>query len=72
MEMPVIRVEMFEGRLREQKEKLAKAITEDFVNICGGTPQSVQVIFSDISRDNWATAGTLASTPSQKMTTKAD
>jgi len=61
--MPVIHVEMFAGRSREQKEKFARAITDSFVSICGGTPQSVQVIFSDIAKDDWATAGTLASTP---------
>lgn len=71
--MPIIRVEMFDGRSREQKEKFARAVTEDFVSICGGTPQSVQVVFSDVSRDDWATAGTLASTAAaQKSTAKAD
>ena len=71
--MPVIHVEMFDGRNREQKEKFARAITESFVSICGGTAQSVQVIFSDISKDNWATAGVLASTvASQKSVAKAD
>jgi 4-oxalocrotonate tautomerase len=71
--MPVIHVEMFGGRNREQKEKFAKAITESFVSICGGTPQSVQVIFSDVSKDDWATAGVLASTAAaQKSPAKAD
>jgi 4-oxalocrotonate tautomerase len=70
--MPVIRVEMFEGRTREQKEKFAKAVTESFVSICEGTPQSVQVIFSDISKDDWATAGRLASTPTQTTAVKVD
>ena len=70
--MPIIRVEMFDGRTREQKEKFARAVTENFVSFCGGTPQSVQVIFSDVSRDDWATAGTLASAQSQKAAAKAD
>ena len=71
--MPIIRVEMFDGRSREQKEKFARAVTEDFVSICGGTPQSVQVIFSDVSKDNWATAGALASTTTpQKSAAKSD
>jgi 4-oxalocrotonate tautomerase len=58
--MPVIRVEMFAGRSHEQKQSFAKAVTENFVSICGGSPQSVQIIFNDIARENWATAGTLA------------
>jgi 4-oxalocrotonate tautomerase len=71
--MPVIHVEMFGGRNREQKEKFAKAITESFVSICGGTPQSVQVIFTDVSKDDWATAGVLASTTAApRAAVKAD
>jgi 4-oxalocrotonate tautomerase len=57
--MPMIRVEMFAGRTSEQKQRLAEAITSAFVETCGGTPQSVQVIFSDIARSDWATAGKL-------------
>ena len=61
--MPVIRVELLEGRTREQKQDFARAVTESFVRICGGTPQSIQVIFQDVSRDDWATAGKLLSEP---------
>lgn len=31
------------------------------MRICGGTPQSVQVIFQGVSRDDWAAAGKLLS-----------
>lgn len=57
--MPMIRVEMFEGRTVEQKRRFAEAVTTAFVENCGGTPQSVQVIFNDVARANWATAGKL-------------
>jgi 4-oxalocrotonate tautomerase len=52
---------MFAGRTTQQKRDFAKAVTESFVSICGGTPQSVQVVFQDVAKDNWATAGKLAS-----------
>lgn len=58
--MPMIRVEMFKGRSREQKRALARALTEAFNSTCGGTPQSVQVVITDIDREDWATAGELA------------
>lgn len=58
--MPMIRVEMYEGRTVEQKRNLAKALTESFNKTCGGTPESVQVVIQDISKDNWASAGVLA------------
>jgi len=57
--MPMIRVEMFEGRTIEQKRRFAEAVTAAFVENCGGTAQSVQVIFNDVARANWATAGNL-------------
>ncbi len=59
--MPMIRVEMYEGRTIEQKRNLAKALTDSFCETCNGTPESVQVIISDISKDDWASAGVLAS-----------
>jgi 4-oxalocrotonate tautomerase len=59
--MPMIRVELFPGRTAEQKRKFAKAVTDSFVSICGGTPQSVQIVFQDIEKENWAIAGNLAS-----------
>ncbi|MDB5557640.1 MAG: 4-oxalocrotonate tautomerase [Enterovirga sp.] len=59
--MPMIRVEMFPGRTAEQKRDFAKAVTDSFVAICGGTPQSVQIVFTDVQKGDWATAGKLAS-----------
>jgi 4-oxalocrotonate tautomerase len=61
--MPMIRVEMFPGRTTEQKRAFAKAVTEAFVTHCNGTPQSVQIVFQDVAKDDWATAGKLASDP---------
>ena len=36
--MPIIRVEMFKGRSREQKRALVKEMTEGFLRACGGNP----------------------------------
>lgn len=59
--MPMIRVELFPGRTSTQKAAFAKAVTEAFVATCGGTPQSVQIVFQDVDRGDWAIGGTLAS-----------
>lgn len=59
--MPMIRVEMFPGRSLEQKRAFAKAVTDSFVTICGGAPQGVQIVFTEIEKSDWATAGRLAS-----------
>ena len=58
--MPVVIVEMWEGRTIEQKKQLVEGITASFVRI--GTPaEAVQVIIEDIPKHNWAIAGKLVS-----------
>ncbi len=58
--MPVVIVEMWEGRTLDQKRQLIESITEDFVKI--GTPrEAVQIILKDNAKHNWAIAGKLAS-----------
>lgn len=59
--MPMIHVEMFEGRTPEQKRALVAALTEAFVETAGGTPESVQIVLSDVPKAHWAKAGKLAS-----------
>ena len=61
--MPIIRIEMFEGRTAEQKKKLVEEITRVTVEVLGGSPESVDIIISDIKRENWATGGRLWSEP---------
>ena len=61
--MPVIRVELLAGRTREQKRAFAKAVTDAFVATRCGVPQSVQVIFHDVEKDNWGIAGRLTFDP---------
>jgi 4-oxalocrotonate tautomerase len=57
--MPTIRVELFEGRSVEQKRALAAALTEATVRTLGGSADSVDILFFDIARQDWATGGTL-------------
>jgi 4-oxalocrotonate tautomerase len=57
--MPTIRVEMFAGRTLEQKRALAQALTEATVKTLGGSPEAVDILFYDIERSNWSTAGQL-------------
>ena len=57
--MPTIRVEMFEGRTPEQKKALAAALTEATVRTLGGSAESVDILFFDIKKQDWATGGVL-------------
>lgn len=57
--MPTLRVELFEGRTEQQKADLAAKLTQACVDVLGGGPESVDVIFFDIARRDWATGGVL-------------
>lgn len=58
--MPVVIVEMWEGRTIEQKKQLVEDITSSFAKI-NTPPEAVQVILRDVPKHNWAIGGKLAS-----------
>ena len=58
--MPVVTVEMGEGRTVDQKKHLVEGITSSFVKI-GISPQAVHIIIKDNPKHNWAIGGKLAS-----------
>jgi 4-oxalocrotonate tautomerase len=55
--MPTIRVELFEGRTPQQKAELAQELTAACVRVLGGNPDSVDILFFDVARQDWATGG---------------
>jgi 4-oxalocrotonate tautomerase len=57
--MPIIRVEMFSGRSREQKRLLVRELTDTFVRVAGGKPDSVTIVLHDIEKEDWGAAGAL-------------
>jgi 4-oxalocrotonate tautomerase len=59
--MPIIHVELFEGRTLDQKREFAKAVTDAVVKILGSSADHTDVIFTDTKKSDWATGGKLAS-----------
>ena len=59
--MPIVRVEMWPGRTNTQKAELARLITEAIVSVAHTTPDATTIIFEDVSKENWAIGGVLAS-----------
>lgn len=57
--MPIIRVEMFTGRNREQKRVLVRELTETFVRVMGGKPEAVTIVLQDVQKEDWGSAGAL-------------
>ncbi len=58
--MPVIIVELWEGRSADQKRKLVKAFTDAMVDIAKVKPDHLQIVFHDVPRESWGRDGTLA------------
>lgn len=61
--MPTLKVELFAGRTREQKRALARELTDATVRALGVPAASVEVLFFDIERHDWAVGGVLCSDP---------
>ncbi len=59
--MPIVRIEMWPGRTVAQKQELARAITDIICNVAHTTPEQTTIVFQDVSKDDWAQAGRLAS-----------
>lgn len=57
--MPTYHVEMMEGRSIEHKKKLVAELTRVSGEVLGGATESVDVIITEVRRDNWATGGKL-------------
>jgi 4-oxalocrotonate tautomerase len=57
--MPVVIVEMWDGRTDEQKKILAEGITETFCKV-GVPAEAVQIVIHEVPKKNWATGGKLA------------
>jgi 4-oxalocrotonate tautomerase len=57
--MPIINVEMLEGRTVDQKRLLAQELTDAFVRSCGGDTANVRVLIREVAAVDWAIGGTL-------------
>lgn len=57
--MPVVTVEIWEGRTVEQKRRLCRAITDAMVEHADARPDGLHVIIHEVSKENWARAGVL-------------
>ena len=58
--MPIIQVNMLEGRTTAQKRSLAKGLTDAAVEALGVNPQSVRVLIHELEPEHFAVAGVTA------------
>jgi 4-oxalocrotonate tautomerase len=55
--VPVVTVEIWEGRTPEQKEKLINGIARVFEESLGTKAESLYVIIHDVPKTNWGSRG---------------
>lgn len=48
-----------QSRSREQKRLLVRELTDAYVRVAGGKPESVTVILQDVDKVDWGAAGAL-------------
>lgn len=65
--MPVIRVEMLEGRTPAQKSELAAVFTREMARIAKCSAEHVQVVFIEVARGDWAIGGVFSEATSSPL-----
>ncbi|WEG72989.1 2-hydroxymuconate tautomerase [Vagococcus intermedius] len=55
--MPIVTVQLMEGRTPEQKAAMIKEITEAIVKTTGAKRENVSIIVNDMKKENYGLAG---------------
>lgn len=58
--MPIVTVELWEGKTMEQKRQIVKDITATFLKL-GIGPEHINVLLKENPKHNWAIGGKLCS-----------
>ena len=57
--MPIVTIEMLEGRSLEQKKEMAKRITDVITEVTDVNPEVVWIRFDEMKKENFSTSGKL-------------
>jgi 4-oxalocrotonate tautomerase len=55
--MPMIRVELMEGRTDDQLRAMVERMTEALVETVNAAPSAVQIVITEVPPRHWAVAG---------------
>jgi 4-oxalocrotonate tautomerase len=55
--MPIVRIEMWPGRTREQKTDLIRNVTDAVAQSIGCPAQAVEVLLYEVDKADWAAGG---------------
>ncbi|MCH8003873.1 MAG: 2-hydroxymuconate tautomerase family protein [Nanoarchaeota archaeon] len=59
--MPVVRIDMWEGRDKETKRKLIQSVSKAVADSLGIEVDRIEIILNDVPKDNWGKNGEQAS-----------
>jgi 4-oxalocrotonate tautomerase len=57
--MPTFNIQMFAGRTVEQKRQLVAEVTRVTCETLNCSAESVEIILTDVTKENWASGGAL-------------
>ncbi len=57
--MPIVQIELLEGRTVEQKRALVKEVTDAICRTVNAPPEAVRIILREMKFENYAGAGVL-------------
>lgn len=57
--MPIVQIEILEGRTLDQKRELSKKVTEAIVETISVPQDSVRIIIREMKKDNFSEGGIL-------------
>lgn len=55
--MPIVHIELIEGRTQEQKDAMVRDVTDAIVKNTGAQKENVHIIISDMVKGNYAVGG---------------
>jgi 4-oxalocrotonate tautomerase len=56
-EMPIVKIDMIEGRTDEQKKNMVREVTEAIAKTADAKPETITIIINDLPKINIAKAG---------------
>ena len=59
--MPIVKIDMWEGRTDKQKEKLIESVTNAVADTLGISKENITIIINDVPKTNWGIKGEQAS-----------
>ena len=57
--MSIVNIELIEGRTVDRKREIAKQITETIKNVIKVSDDTIEIIFHDMKKENYAKGGKL-------------